>query len=98
EPVTDADVVEHQLQIPRDLKLVFNDIGVGYWLYRGEQNGRLAGVVPTLEVHVNTPYGTDETGIFPPANKVVDLTGGVTFFLRKRMSLGAAVSVPATER
>src|SRR5262249_47497741 len=39
----------------RDSAILFNDIGVGYWLYRASDDRRLAGVVPTVEVHTNTP-------------------------------------------
>lgn len=80
----------------RDLKFVFNDVGVGYWLYRSNQNQFLTGVVPTFEVHVNTPYGDFEPGSFTPHN-IVDLTGGFTFFLGKNASLGVAVSGPVTD-
>jgi hypothetical protein len=34
---------------------MFDDIGVGYFLMRGVPNQVVSAVVPTVEVHLNTP-------------------------------------------
>ncbi|MBV9126141.1 MAG: hypothetical protein JO112_22555, partial [Planctomycetes bacterium] len=39
----------------RDVTFLLNDVGVGYWLYRGGPDQFLAAVVPTVEAHVLTP-------------------------------------------
>jgi hypothetical protein len=39
----------------REATSLFNDIGVGYWLYRGTSNEGLNAIIPTLEAHVFTP-------------------------------------------
>jgi hypothetical protein len=48
----------HSVMVPTDsddVTMLFNDIAVGYWLFRGEGEQLLTGVIPTFEVHVNTP-------------------------------------------
>jgi hypothetical protein len=40
----------------RDVTMVFNDIGIGYYAYRNpDPDGFLMALVPTFEVHVNDP-------------------------------------------
>ena len=40
----------------RDVTMVYNDIGIGYYAYRNpDPNGLLMALVPTFEVHVNDP-------------------------------------------
>ena len=39
----------------QDLLLAFNDIGVGYFVYRDRELRLVTAVAPTFEVHVNTP-------------------------------------------
>src|SRR5262249_35707836 len=40
----------------RDVTMVYNDIGIGYYAYRNpDPNGFLMALVPTFEVHVNDP-------------------------------------------
>jgi hypothetical protein len=39
-----------------DVTILYNDVSIGYYLYRNREWGRLlTAVVPTFEVHVNTP-------------------------------------------
>jgi len=82
----------------RDVTAWYNDVALGYFLYRTTQPGRLlTAVVPTIELHVTTPlnhHGGDAqpiTGI-----DLVDLTAGVTFGVGRRSTLGLAVVTPLT--
>jgi len=74
--------------------ILFNDLGVGYWLYRGE--GILTAAVPTLEVHVNTPLTHRDASDAERRRDSVDLTGGVHFNLGRRSSVGIAAGTPVT--
>jgi hypothetical protein len=75
-----------------DGTLLFNDLGVGYWLYRGGA-GLVTGIAPTFEAHVTTPLSN--RGIIGFADSV-DLTAGAYFLLGDRLCLGAAVGAPVT--
>ncbi len=79
---------------PRDVTVLFNDVGLGYWLYRG--SGGLRAVIPTFEVHVNTPL--NHTSHDEPVRFVnsVDLTVGSHFRIGERLSIGAAVGIPVS--
>jgi hypothetical protein len=86
----------------RDVTLLSNDIALGYNLYRADPCGcgsppLLRGIVPSVEVHVNTPLnhrGTTSTPVgFPDA---VSVTSGVRFLIGKCSSLGFAGNVPLT--
>ena len=79
----------------RDVTLLFNDVALGYVLYRGPAGQVLSGVAPVIEAHVNTPLnhrGTADLVTFPD---LVDLTGGVHLDLygRSTLTLGAATPV-----
>jgi hypothetical protein len=81
----------------RDVAVVFNSIGAGYWLYRDRGPcARIQGLVPVLELHLNTPLNHRglEAGVinFPDA---LDLTGGCHILLR-RTKVGFAVCTPLT--
>ena len=48
----------HSIVIPtdaRDVTLLFNDVGVNYWLYRGTPDRPISFIMPMLEAHVTTP-------------------------------------------
>ncbi len=84
----------------RDVTILYDDVGIGYHLYRARDPGRwLSGVVPTFEVHVNTPLShrgslrLDDPAATPD---VVDLTLGTDLELGSRARLGAAVVAPVT--
>ena len=83
-----------------DVTMLYNDLGVGYYLYRSASCDRLlTAVVPTFEVHVNTPL--DHRGAFrlndPAATPdVVDLTTGATLEFNRRSTLAAAFVTPVT--
>jgi hypothetical protein len=84
----------------RDVTLLHNDIGVGYFLYRSPSACRLlTAVIPTFEAHVNDPL--NHRGAFnfaDPAGTAdwVDLTSGVTFEFRRRATLAVALVTPVT--
>ncbi|HJT77932.1 MAG TPA: hypothetical protein VJ739_12085 [Gemmataceae bacterium] len=82
-----------------DVVLLTNDIGAGYFLYQHRDGDSLTAVVPTVEVHVNTPLShrgalglTDGAGT-PDA---VDLTGGVNLEFCDRTNFAVGFSVPVT--
>ncbi len=84
--------------------LMFNDIGVGYFVYRNYSNcGLLRSIAPTFEVHVTDPlreanptYNLD--GIFDTFHiaNTVDLTLGTTVEFWNRSTLGIGVVTPVT--
>jgi hypothetical protein len=87
---------------PSDVTLMYNDVGVGYFAYRDPDfNSRkfLTAIVPTAEVHVNTPLNHQNpynpNDIAGTAN-VVNLTEGVSFEFRRRSILTFGVVTPVT--
>jgi hypothetical protein len=83
-----------------DVTMLYNDVGLGYYLYRSRACDRLlTAIVPTFEVHVNTPL--NHRGAFrandPAATPdVVDLTMGATLEFNRRSTLAAALVTPVT--
>ncbi len=81
----------------RDVTILFNSLGAGYWLYRNNNRNRwLTGIVPVLEGHLNTPLNRREPGFNPQGIFFQDqfnMTAG-SYFLFHRAQLGAAVCVP----
>jgi hypothetical protein len=81
-----------------DVTVLFNDVGVGYFLYRTEADRFLSAVVPVLEGHFNTPLN-HRGGIDPrdPArtSDALDLTGGVNvqFLGKSWLALGVATPI-----
>lgn len=70
----------HSIVIPtdsRDVTLLFNDVGLNCWVYRGEPNRAIRFLVATAEAHVTTPLNhRDFNGpIYVPDLAV--FTGGV---------------------
>jgi hypothetical protein len=89
--------------IPTDSRVVmmyYNDVGAGYYLYRSDDpNACLSAIVPTLEVHINTPLNHRTTAVVgaPPGTPdVVDLTFGTSFVLGGRAVLSAGIVDPLT--
>jgi hypothetical protein len=83
----------------RDVTILYNDIGLGYYLYRARRpNQFLTAVVPTFETHVSTPLNHSEFKLTDPAStpNVVDLTAGVTFQFGRRTRLSLGVCDPVT--
>jgi hypothetical protein len=88
----------HSVVIPtdsRDVTLLFNDVGVNYWLYRGSPDRPLNFIVPMIEAHVTTPlnHRSGDAAVFVP--DMVVLTGGVHLgvFRNGTLSVGAATPV-----
>ena len=77
------------VDVPTDGKVVtimYNDVGLGYY-FRREGDGWIRGIVPTFEVHVNTPLNhrlsagqAGQIGALGTPD-VVDLTFGTSFVL-----------------
>jgi hypothetical protein len=89
--------------VPTDSRVVtmyYNDIGAGYFLYRAQDPGAcIAAVVPTFEVHVNTPLNhraSHGVGAASGTPDVVDLTFGTSVVLGRRVVLSAGVVEPVT--
>ncbi len=80
----------------RDVTILFNDVGLNYWLYRGGPNRLIQSVVPTLEVHVTTPLNhRDGNGAtFTP--DLVVLTSGVHLGVFSNSTLTLGVAAPVT--
>ncbi len=82
----------------RDATLLFNDIGVGYFLL-DNPDGLLSAIVPTFEVHVTNPVNhKNEFDLNDPAGTpdVVVLTGGVTLEFGQSATLALGVGTPVT--
>ncbi|HLZ08972.1 MAG TPA: hypothetical protein VKT80_10320, partial [Chloroflexota bacterium] len=78
----------------RDVVFMFNDIGFGYWLYRNPNDRFVQGVVPTIELHLDTPL-TDRGAQTIPigVSDQLNLTLG-GYAVLPRSLLGWAVAVP----
>ena len=81
---------------------MYNDVGIGYFLYRDpdlNSSNFLTAVVPTSEVHVNSPLNHQNAynpnDIAGSAN-VVNLTQGVGFEFRRRSILTFGIVTPVT--
>jgi hypothetical protein len=82
-----------------DVVLLTNDLAAGYFLYQ-QPNGRgLTAVVPTVELHVNTPLNhRGVLSLSDPAGTPdsVNLTAGVHCEYQDKSSFGVAFAVPVT--
>ncbi len=85
---------------PHDVTMQYNDIGIGYYLYRNsDPNAFVSAIAPTFETHINVPL--NHVGAFRPNDpagtpNVVDLTFGVNLLLRQRSMLTFAFVNPVT--
>jgi len=81
----------------RDVTLLFNDVGVGYWLYRNNRpDSLISGIAPVTELHVNTPLNHRGLDHFPIGfQDSVNFTGGAYVYLHKAV-FGVAVGRPLT--
>ena len=75
--------------------MLFNDIGIGWNFQCG--SGAIRAVVPTLEVHVNTPLTHRDAGDPERRRDSVDLTGGVHVQFGERTWLGLGVGTTVTD-
>jgi hypothetical protein len=83
-----------------DVTILFNDIGIGYTVFRSDDPSRLlTAVTPMFEVHINTPLnhrgGLSLTDLAGTAD-VLDLTGGVRLDLGSRAALNIGLAAPVT--
>ncbi len=80
----------------RDVTYFFNDVGIGYWIYRAAPDRLISGIAPTVEAHVSTPLNhrqfTDPVYGF----NEVDMTAGVNIGLRRNSILTFGVATPVT--
>lgn len=89
----------HAVAIPTDsaeATFMSNSLGVGIWLLREPEARWLRGILPTVEVHANTPFTRRTPAPVPGASFMrdsVNLTTGFYAFIRS-VQLGAAVGVP----
>lgn len=83
----------------RDVTLLFNDFGVGYYIYRGPQDALLHSIVPTFEVHINTPLNHRGAFDFADPSGTADwvtLTGATTLELGQHTTFAVGAGVPVT--
>lgn len=91
--------IETPIEESDDVTMIFNDLGIGYRLWECPgRSGCLTAVIPTAEVHVNTPL--NHRGVLNNADPAatpdtVDLTVGahLEFFRQARLTLGGVVPV-----
>jgi hypothetical protein len=84
----------HSVSIPtdaNDVMFMSNDVGVGYWLYRNEA-ATLQGIIPTVEIHVNSPFNHRTVGPVIMSDQTT-LTCG-SYFIFSRATVGGAVGIP----
>jgi hypothetical protein len=77
----------------RDITLMGNSLGLGWWMYRGNFDRWIPAITPTAEFHLRTPLSnntSDDLVYFPDQ---VNITGGVHFSWR-RMTISGAAAVP----
>jgi hypothetical protein len=83
-----------------DVTLMYNDIGLGYFLYRNMDTRRfITAIAPTFEVHVNTPFNhRNPFNTFDPAAStyVTNLTYGLNVMMFGRSMITAALVTPVS--
>ena len=85
---------------PHDVTIFYNDVGVGYYVYRAENLDQLiTAIAPTVELHVNTPLNhtnpyitSDRAGSYD----IVDFTFGTNFQIRRKGLLSLGINEPVT--
>jgi len=80
-----------------DVTAWYNDLGLGYWLRKGQYDNFFHGIVPTAEVHVGTPLnnrGATVNQVHIP--DYASLVGGVNLVFWKNSTLGIAGGTPVT--
>ena len=85
---------------PNDVSLLYNDLAVGYFLYRDrESRSWLTAVAPTFEVHVNNPINHrdwfDRSDLAGTPDSV-NLTYGLNLGIRNTAVLTTAFVTPVT--
>lgn len=77
----------------RDTILMSNALAAGYWLYQNTSDRFLTGIVPTAELHVNTPFNNRSPSGLEYFPDDVSITTGVHFRF-PRATLSTAVNIP----
>ena len=80
----------------RDVTLLFNDVGLNYWLYRNPSLRYVDFIVPSFEVHVTTPLNHRSANDLLDVPDLVVLTGGVHVGLFRNGTLSLGIAVPVT--
>jgi hypothetical protein len=89
----------HSVAVPtdaRDVTLLFNDLGVNYWLYRGNPDRFLSSIVPTIEAHLTTPLNHRKFNGPIVVPDTLILTTGVHLGLFSNSTLSLGVGTPVT--
>jgi hypothetical protein len=79
--------------------VLYNDVGVGYFIYQDKSHSALVtAVVPTLELHLNTPLRQGDLAFLDDLHldDTLDVTFGTTFEFSNRATFGVGVAVPFT--
>jgi hypothetical protein len=80
----------------QDPTLLFNDLGVGYMLYRAAGDRPLSFVAPTIEAHLTTPLDHRSVTDAVVVPDLLVLTGGVQLGLFRRATLNLGAATPIT--
>jgi hypothetical protein len=88
----------HALVIPteaRDITVLNNDIGIGWWVARRDE-GLIRGIVPTVEGHLFTPLSNRSANDIITAPDIFTLTAAVNLVLPGGSTIGAGIAAPFT--
>jgi hypothetical protein len=80
----------------RDVTVWFNDIGVGYWAYRGACDGLVSSVIPTLEAHLTTPLNHRNSEDLITIPNILDFTAGVHVGVGRSSLFTVGLCTPVT--
>jgi hypothetical protein len=84
----------------RDVTLLYNDLGMGYFIYRSvSPDALVSAIAPTCEVHVNVPLNHSNPfnlKDFVGTATTVDFTYGASIMFGRRTILSTAIVTPVT--
>jgi hypothetical protein len=80
----------------RDVTLLFNDVAVGYTLYRSPSPRLVSAIVPTIEAHLTTPLDHRGAGDLITLPDLLVLTAGAHVDLFRQSTLTFGVATPLT--
>jgi hypothetical protein len=79
----------------RDVMFIFNDYGIGYFIYQNNSGGMISSISPTVEAHINTPLNHRGSQVDPLGGiDVFDMTAGVNLGFGSRAYLTIGVNTP----
>ncbi len=84
---------------PNNVTILYNDYSVGYFLYQTSDESRfLRAIIPTFEVHVNTPLNHRGSFFEDPASTpdFINLTYGTAFQFGQSARFLAGIATPVT--